>query len=290
MVNLPEPMDAIVFNKKQTRQVFSLGISRITIFKFKEDIMSRIEKSIEKCNDLFGNIQLDIKNTDPDFYEIKKNFIYGDVYAHGNLDDKMREMITIVVAVTNQTFEELTLHIEAALHVGLTPIEVKEAVYHCAPYIGLSKAQAALGRVNDVLKKKEILLPLESQKTVTEDSRFSDGYKAQKEIFGEGIDKMHASAPENQKHIQKFLSAYCFGDFYTRKGLDLKTRELLTFCILCAQGGCENQIRGHISGNVAMGNDKEILLSALTHCIPYIGFPRTLNALNCINEMVSENN
>jgi len=45
----------------------------------------------------------DIKNTDPDFYEIKKNFIYGDVYAHGNLDDKMRELIARVVAVANQT-------------------------------------------------------------------------------------------------------------------------------------------------------------------------------------------
>ena len=52
--------------------------------------MSRIEKSTEKCNNLFENTKLDIKNTNPDFYEIKKNFIYGDVYAHGNLDDKMR--------------------------------------------------------------------------------------------------------------------------------------------------------------------------------------------------------
>ena len=52
--------------------------------------------------------------------------------------------------------------------------------------------------------------------------------------------------------------------------------------------GCENQIRGHISGNMAMGNDKKILLSALTHCIPYIGFPRTLNAIKWLNEVIPE--
>ena len=43
------------------------------------------------------------------------------------------------------------------------------------------------------------------------------------------IDKMYEESPENQIHIQKYLSANCFGDYYTRKGLDLKTRELLNF-------------------------------------------------------------
>lgn len=96
---------------------------------------------------------------------------------------------------------------------------------------------------------------------------------------------MRASASEDTKHIQDILSAYCFGDFYTRCGIAIKDRELLTFCILCALGGCEPQLKGHINGNLAVGNGRDVLLDALTVCLPYIGFPRTLNALSAINEL-----
>ena len=49
--------------------------------------------------------------------------------------------------------------------------------------------------------------------TVTGESRLLDGIAAQKSIFGDHIDAMRAAAPENQKNIQDYLSAYCFGDF-----------------------------------------------------------------------------
>ena len=47
------------------------------------------------------------------------------------------------------------------------------------------------------------------------------------------------SGPEDSRHINKWLADNCFGDYYTRTGLDLKMRELITFCFLAAQGGCE---------------------------------------------------
>ena len=110
----------------------------------------------------------------------------------------------------------------------------------------------------------------------------------EKAIFGERIDQMYKDSPENQLHIQKFLSANCFGDYYTRKALDLKTRELLTFCILISLGGCEPQVKGHVQGNINMGNDKQVLLSVVTQLLPYIGYPRSLNAIRCINEVIPE--
>ena len=99
---------------------------------------------------------------------------------------------------------------------------------------------------------------------------------------------MYEKSPENQIHIQRYLSANCFGDYYTRNGLDIKTRELLTLSMLIALGGTESQIRGHIQGNVNVGNDKEILLSVMTHLLPYVGYPRTLNAIRCLNEVLPE--
>ena len=102
------------------------------------------------------------------------------------------------------------------------------------------------------------------------------------------IDDMYEQSPENQIHIQKYLSANCFGDYYTRTGLDLKMRELLTFSMLLSLGSCEPQLKGHIQGNLTVGNDKERLLSVVTQLIPYVGYPRALNAIRCLNEVAPD--
>ncbi|WP_223595630.1 carboxymuconolactone decarboxylase family protein [Neobacillus bataviensis] len=251
--------------------------------------MDRIEKSKEKFHQLFGGGVTAAHATDPDFQDILSHFIFGEVFYQGNLDDNLRELITLVVLTTNQTLSQLKAHVSAALNVGLTPVEIKEAVYQCAPYIGFPKTLNAVSQVNEVFKAKNIALPIESQKQVDENNRFNKGLAVQVEIFGEVIAKMRENAPENQKHIQDYLSAFCFGDFYTRRGLNLKTRELLTLCIITALGGAEGQVKAHVQGNKNVGNDKETLITALTHCLPYIGFPRTLNALAYVNEMIPEN-
>jgi 4-carboxymuconolactone decarboxylase len=82
-------------------------------------------------------------------------------------------------------------------------------------------------------------------------------------------------------------NTYCFGDYYTRYGLDLSTRELLTFAILASLGGCEPQLAGHVAGNLAVGNDRQILISTITQLLPFIGYQRTLNAIRVINEGTS---
>ena len=111
----------------------------------------------------------------------------------------------------------------------------------------------------------------------------------QKSIFGEGIDKMHEAATEDQKAVvQNYLSAFCFGDIYTRRGLDLKTRELLTFSIISALGGCEAQVKSHVQGTANVGNAKQELIDALEVCLPLMGFPRTLNALSCVNAVMPD--
>ncbi len=88
-------------------------------------------------------------------------------------------------------------------------------------------------------------------------------------------------------HIQRFLSANCFGDYYTRQGLDIKLRELVTLSILIALGGVESQVKGHILGNLNVGNDRSILNDLITQLLPWVGYPRTLNALKCLNEVAT---
>ena len=99
---------------------------------------------------------------------------------------------------------------------------------------------------------------------------------------------MFNNAVEGQEHFNEFLADYCFGDFYTRKGLSDQDRELITFTFIANLRGCENQLRGHTAGNLAVGNDKDKLISAITIMLPFIGFPRTLNAVAIVNEICSD--
>ena len=119
----------------------------------------------------------------------------------------------------------------------------------------------------------------ESRLTNTEETRQPTGTDAQAEIFGGHMKEFWKGGLVNY-----WLASNCFGDYYTRKGLNLKEREMITFCFLLAQGGCESQLRGHIQGNINMGNDAEFLTKVVQQMIPYIGYPRSLNALACLSE------
>ena len=131
-------------------------------------------------------------------------------------------------------------------------------------------------------------MPLEGKSTTTLETRFEKGYAVQKAIVGERLEKMYADSPADQIHIQRYLSANCFGDYVARAGIDLPTRELLTFSMLLALGGCEPQLKGHVQANLTVGNDKERLLSVVTQLIPYVGYPRALNAIRCLNEVAPD--
>lgn len=82
-------------------------------------------------------------------------------------------------------------------------------------------------------------------------------------------------------HIKRCLAANCFGDYYTRTGLPLAQREMITFCLLAVQGGCEPQLTDH---DMNMGNDRNFLIQVASQCLPYIGYPRSLNAVACVNK------
>ena len=147
----------------------------------------------------------------------------------------------------------------------------------------MGRALPFLDITNDLLTQRGVTLPLEGQATTTMENRLERGYQTQAEIFG---DQMLEAWKQN--HINRWLASNCFGDYYTRTGLDLKQREMITFCFLAAQGGCEPQLMGHIQGNLNLGNDKAFLLKVVSQCLPYIGYPRSLNAVNCINKVAGD--
>ena len=246
------------------------------------------EAAIRNHEELFPNHRSTLQITDPELIEVFDNFAFDEIISHGNLNTRTRVMVILASTIASQALGEYKVMLGAALNVGVTPVEIKEILYQSVPYVGIAKVLDFIHTANEILQSRGITLPLEGQSATSPETRYDKGLEIQKQIFGEMIDKMYKESPEDQLHIQKYLSANCFGDYITRKGLDIRTRELLTFAILISLGGVDIQVKGHIQGNVNVGNDKELLLSVVTQLLPYIGYPRTLNAIRCLNEVIPE--
>lgn len=245
-------------------------------------------------NEITKDSSVSYLSEDVEMQEIMKYHIDQEIYTYGTLDLKMREYITLAVLSVMQGKEMIKDHVLALITLDERIEVIKEVVYQVIPYAGLCRVNEALSYVNEALVyvnealREEGFDPseLKAYQTVTNATRFQAGFDKQCFVFKkEVIQGNHDHAPKDLLHIQEHLSAHCFGDFYTRDGLDLKQRELLTFCIIASLGGCENQLRGHTLGNLNVGNSRAVLIEAITQCQPYIGYPRTLNAINIINEV-----
>jgi 4-carboxymuconolactone decarboxylase len=246
----------------------------------------RITETARKNHeDLFPNRTSTLQVTDPELIEVFDNFAFDEVLAYGNLDTRTRLMVILASMIASQALGEYRVMLGGALNVGVTPVEVKEIVYQAVPYVGMAKVFDFIHATNEVLTEHGVQLPLPGQSTTTPDTRAQKGREVQKQIVGDDVvEKLYASAPPDQQHIQHFLSANCFGDYLTRGGIDIPTRELITFSMLVALGGCDPQVKGHVAANLRVGNDRAKLIDVLTQLLPFIGYPRTLNGLRAIDE------
>ena len=224
---------------------------------------------------------MDYNKTDPEFVERVTHFISEEVKKEPGqeLDDSTRYLAVLAALAGCQgtgVYEEL---LPIALDAGLSPVAVKEMVYQSVDYMGLGRMWPFLRITNEIMERRGIALPLESQAVTNMEDRLEKGIQAQAEIFGDQMKEAWKAG-----HINRWLADNCFGDYYTRTGLTLAQREMITFCFLAAQGGCEPQLISHARGNMNVGNDRDFLMKVVSQCLPYIGYPRSLNAIACINK------
>jgi 4-carboxymuconolactone decarboxylase len=230
-------------------------------------------------------MKMDLHITDPEFAERFEHFAFNEVPNEESqqLDEKTRYMAILAALIGCQGVDAYRETLPKALENSITPIIAKEIVYQATDYLGFGRMLPFLNVTNKVFAERGVKLPLDGQATTTLDNRLEKGIEAQAEIFGEQMKEAWKAG-----HINRWLAANCFGDYYTRKGLTLAERELITFCFLMAQGGCEPQLIAHSKGNIKMGNDKTFLIKVVSQCLPYIGYPRSLNAISCVGKAVEE--
>lgn len=241
---------------------------------------------------LFGDRVSALAQSDPELIEYFGNFAFDEVHADAarldeTLDLHTRLMVQLAAILAAGGLAEFRVVGAAAVaNGGVSPVELKEIVYQSVAYVGMARAFDYLHAVNDVLTEAGVELPLPGQSASTPQTRLEHGKAVQGRIVGDdAVAARLADTPADEVHFQRYLAANCFGDTVGRGGIDLEVRELLTFSMLVALGGADAQVRGHVNGNLRVGNTRARLLAVLTVLVPFIGYPRTLNGLAALNDI-----
>ena len=194
------------------------------------------------------------RETDPEFVERFEHFAFDEVVNEPGqkLDEPTRHMAILATLLGCQGVDAFRRGLPRALDAGVTPVMVKEIVYQAVDYLGMGRVLPFLDITNAVLTERGVALPLEGQATTTMEDRLEKGAQAQADIFGPQMLEAWKAG-----HINRWLAANC-----------------------C----CEPQLTSHAKGNMNLGNDKDFLIRVVSQCLPYIGYPRSLNAIACVNK------
>lgn len=147
--------------------------------------MAISEEAQRNHDALFPDHHSTLKVTDPEFIEIFDNWAFGDVMTDAPLDTRNRLMVQLAALIACHSVNEYRVMMGAALHVGVTPVEVKEILYQAVPYVGMAKVFDFLHTTNEVLKSRGIELPLQGESTTNPDTRREKGALVQFELYRE---------------------------------------------------------------------------------------------------------
>lgn len=111
------------------------------------------------------------------------------------------------------------------------------------------------------------------------DDRYARGEKLLREVDGDRVaDNLIADYADLAPAFTRYLIEFAFGEIYARPG-DLKQRELVAIATLATMGDCDKQLGTHVRGALRVGLGEAEIVEAVMTLIPYIGFPKALNAL-----------
>lgn len=122
------------------------------------------------------------------------------------------------------------------------------------------------------------------------DKRLEQGIKNLQEIDGEAGERVIESLETIAPNVGRYILEFAFGDIYNKDTLSFREREIVTITSLLTQGDTKNQLMVHINGSLNVGITEEEIIEIFTHCIPYVGFPRVLNAITSAKEVFASRN
>ena len=118
--------------------------------------------------------------------------------------------------------------------------------------------------------------------------RYERGEKLLRKIDGDKVaDNLIARYEDLAPDFTRYLVEFAFGEIYARDG-DLRQRELVAIASLATMGGCDAQLETHVHGAFNVGLTETEIVEAVMTLIPYIGFPKALNAMAVVKRVVEK--
>jgi 4-carboxymuconolactone decarboxylase len=124
--------------------------------------------------------------------------------------------------------------------------------------------------------------------TPAKGDRYARGLERFAEVTGEaGVNSLDAYE-ETAPGLGRYVVEFGYADVYSRPGLELRERQLVTIAALTTQGGAEPQLRLHLAAALRVGLTPREAVEAIVQCLPFAGFPRVLNATAVAREVFAE--
>ncbi|MGM9484867.1 carboxymuconolactone decarboxylase family protein [Roseateles sp. NT4] len=226
----------------------------------------------------------------PDLARLAIEFAYGELYPRPHLDLCQRQLVTVsALSALGGLEPQLRFHAAGALNVGCTPRQLVELMIHLVIYAGFPAALNGTAVLRQVFEERGVQPETSvSSPAGGSGSSYDAGLDALKSIDGEVGERVIASLKDIAPDLGRFIVDFAFGQIYTRAGLDLQQRELVTVAALAAMGSASPQFKVHAQGFLNVGGTQEQLIEVAIHLCAYAGFPRAINAALAIQEVLSE--
>ncbi|MFB8208114.1 carboxymuconolactone decarboxylase family protein [Streptomyces sp. NPDC056010] len=213
-------------------------------------------------------------------------FGFGDIYTRPGLTRRQRQLSTVAaLAAMGNAAPQLRFHIGGALNVGCTRQEIVEVLIHVCVYAGFPAALNGLTAAREVFESRPDEPPFVPATDAPGGDRYARGQQALADIDGHAGQQVIDSLKDIAPDLARYVLEFSFGDIYSRTGLDLPTRELVTVALCTALGTVGPQLRVHLHGLLNVGGTREEAVEVITQMAGYAGFPAALNGLTAAREV-----
>lgn len=230
-------------------------------------------------------IEMPLLQTDKDFMTAFLNLAADEVIEKAGIDDRTRK-IAIAAGLVGSNSLSLYKKLLPMLLQSVEPEVIKEVNYQAVSYIGFAQVYPFIKYTNQYFKEHNISENLETTDLHNNDDRRNVGQNVMVKLFGEGSDQYPYNGPQFLKRMRALVTDNGFGDYYGRKTVSITERELITFCLLEALGGVHDELVSHTKTNLKLGCSPEFMLSIILTNIPYLGYPRSWEAVHALQEVL----
>lgn len=259
---------------------------------------TRYTNGIEKLNEVDGEagqkVYDSLNDICPDLATYMVEFVFGDIYNRTKTDLKTKEL-AVVAALTSMgnAIPQLKVHINGALNVGCTISDIKEVIIQMSVYAGFPTSLNGLFALKDVLEERKIKGirdPKGNDPTAHPDqpSRLERGKIKLSEYHPLQLQQLEESLGEISPDLVRFTVEYGYGDISSRDNLNPQLRQIATIAALTSMGTAAPQLKFHIKAALNLGVAEETIKETILLMVCYAGFPRTLNGMFILKEVLNE--